>query len=259
MAKHFEGGVMIFGELGLKVVQLSPSTGVFVRFQSFEFSPQFNSNAGVTSPWTMNIRVSYVGKTSFMVENILRCRGTGAEFSRNYRHLVRVDMKERRAIKLPEEFNARFKPSANGSLAKMPDFPVEPTDSKRVFQASFSASPSDTDHNHHINQATCVKYCMDCARLAAKTGGILTKFSRDMAFYNVKNCSSEYYVGEINVGDIVHVRCWENPEDPCVLFFLVLNGQKIVNKCVTEWHRSQDGSPSELTKSILCPVAKANL
>ena len=259
MAKHFECGVITFlARVGIQVVHLRPSTtGIFVRFQSFEFSPQFYSIAGVTSPWTMNIRVRYVGKTSFMVENTLRCKETGAEFSRNYRHLVKVNMKERRPVKLPEEFNATFKPSANGSLVKMPDFPGEPTDSKRVFQTSFDAFLSDADYYHHINQANCFRYCMDCASLAAMKGGILTKFTRDMAYYNVKKFSAEY-VGETNVGAI-DVLCWENPEDPCVLFFLVKTGEKTVNRCQGEWHKSTDGSPTELTKNILSALAKANL
>ena len=198
----------------------------------------------------------HLGKTSFWVEEILRCEVSGKELARLQLLLVRVDLETRRPILLPEEGVAFVKSTAKGPTAAPPrvEFPQTIPDSTRAFTLSTKALPSDTDTNQHINQAAYMKYCMDCASLAAMKGGVLQRFSRDMDYYNVTKFVVEY-VGEIEAGDVIDVVCWQDSTDFSTLYFHVKNGDKVACRCIGKWQTNSDGNLVEFSQKIISDSA----
>ena len=225
----------------------------FYRCQNFEFSPDFYSIDCVSSPWLQTVRMTNVGNTSLWLSYVTTCRRTGKELVRNTNQLVRIDTTTRRPAQLPAERVAFFKTSANGSMMIPPrfDFPMSGPDPSKVFKFTKMSLPSETDANIHVNQSVCFKYCIDCASLAAtELSGVLRKFTRDVAYYNIKTFSVEY-VAEIRVGTKLEILCWEDQIKPSILFFLVKNGEKITNRCIGEWYAKSDGSLVELSKKVI--------
>ena len=224
----------------------------FVRVQIFEISSDFYTLASAFSPWIMTYRLSCLGTTSFWEEGTLRCEGSEEVLARRKLMGVRIDPTTRRPMPHPENEVAFFKKIAKGQTAAPPrvEFPTTIPDSVRVCSLSIRALPSDTDINRHINQATCLRYCMNCASLAAMRGGFLQKFNRDMAYYNANKFSVEY-VGEMRSGDVIDVVCWQDPKDFSILYFHVKNGNKVACRCIGEWHTTTDGSLVEFSQKVI--------
>ena len=255
--KHHECGLEIHKFKYISSI-LQAEKGLFTRFQSLEFSPEFFTIASISSPWEMTIKAVRFGKTSYWIENVTRCRKTGVDITRNLRQLVTVDLNTRRPVDIPAENVVPYKKALAilpTSVFAYPSFPHALPDSSGLFHYSTRGIPSDGDFNDHINHSICFKYCADCASLAAMKAGILQKFSRDMAYYNLKKFSAEY-VGEMTVGDDINVFCWENPSDPCILYFLLKIGENVVNSCVGEWYTSSDGTPVQFAKNVIPDIAK---
>ena len=157
--------------------------------------------------------------------------------------MVRIDLQTRRPVQAPPEEIAAFK-----KLTKDPPrpkievkLPATIPETQRVFRFSVRALPSDTDRNKHVNQSVCFKYCVNCASLAAMEGGYLRRFTKDIDYYNIKKFSVEY-VGEMMVGNVVDVFCWQDTEKDCRLFFILKVGERVTNRCVGEWQTNADGS-----------------
>ena len=81
-------------------------------------------------------------------------------------------------------------------------------------------------------------------------GGVLERFTKDMAYYNLKRFSVEY-VGEINAAGEIQVMCWEDTTRAGALCFLIENQQKIACRCVGEWFMNSDGSLTEYSKNVI--------
>ena len=200
-------------------------------------SPEFYSTASITSPWSLKVRLAHIGNSSCRMEHVTVCQKTGVVFYRGVLQVVRVDLTRRRPVPIPRPGDAPFtKSQVNASSPPVKiDISDDRLDSNRVFRMSTKAVSSETDESQHINQSTYIKYCMDCASLAAMQGGILKGFKRDMAYYNLKTFRVEY-VGELVAGNDVEVSCWEDVTRPHILYFALRKGETIITKCAGEWY-----------------------
>ena len=222
ISKHNQfGGNCLFAETPLRILQTGMfSQTTFVRFQMIEFSPEFYKIASPSSPWQLAVRMSSMGKTSYWLENITRCQKTGTQMVRCLNQGVRVDLKTHRPIPLPVEGLEMYRRVATASPPPRFTFPNNQPASDRLFKMSIKAALGDTDRNNHVNQGAFMRYCIDCASLAAKHGEFFERFSKDMAYYNLKRVSMEY-LGEVNAGDEMQMICWEDPSRAGALCFLI--------------------------------------
>ena len=163
--------------------------------------------------------------------------------------IVAVDTRTRRPVQIPDEFAKFVNPAKRATSPPRFHFPEFVRDQKPLFAISLLATPSETDDNNHVGHFACYRYCLDCASVAAIQGGILKLFSKDMAYYNVKSFSVEYRA-EIMEGDKVNVQCWEDPENACVLYFVIKVGEKTACRCVGEWYADDSGQPVELNNEL---------
>ena len=251
IAKHTQCGIMISIDRGFnQALQFNDTANGFARFQRFEMSPKFYTDASIITPWSMVVRLSHVGKSSYLLENQTVCQKTGELLIKNLILGVRVDMKTRRPAPFPEEGLSSFRNYASSVPPPRFDFPDTQADPERCFVASTTALPSDTDVNQHVNHAISLKYCVDCASFAATKGGVLQNFTNDVAYYNLKTFSIEY-LGEIQEEDVVDVTCWEDEIKPGVLYFFLKVKNVVIGKCVGEWYTDSDGRLVELAKNII--------
>ena len=240
LVKHFESGRMTMIRPTLRRdFQIDSSLNLFVCYQTLEISPAFYDRADVSFPWSMKIKISYVGKTSFWFNAAIYCQKTGKILAQNFCQVVRVSLASRRPIELPAEGADKYRASTSKNPPQRFTFPQISQSREQSFTYTTKALPS-TDSNIHVNQSVCFMYCHDGASLAALQGNIFSKFSQDFAYYNVKTFSVEY-VGEMNAGDDIDVQCWEDDKNQCVLYFIVSVRDKVACRCQGEWYTNPDG------------------
>ena len=259
ISKHFESGRISGAVLGLaEALNFGPGSSYFVRLQIIDILPEFYTMASVDSPWRMTHRMCHVGKTSYWMESKTRCLKTGTMLMDHLAQVVRVDTTTRRSAPLPLEGIAPFKKAATMQSPPRFHFPNTLPDQKRTFTYSLKTLPSHEDRNQHVNQSMYVMFCMDCASLAAAKGGILQKFTKDMAYYNTRKFTAEY-VSEMVGGVAIDVTCWEDASDPSVLYFVIKVGDRITFRCVGEWYTNPDGSLVTYTKKFVPEIAISKL
>ena len=217
-------------------------TTTFLRLQRMEFTPEFYTIPSVSSPWLLKTRISYLGNTSYLRDTDLSCQKSGVFLARNVMTIVAVDTKTRRPTRIPEGFAKFVNAAAKNTTPTRFYFPEYLLDQKPLFSSSVFAAPSDTDDNQHLNHTVSIRYCLDCASVAATRGDVFKQFSKDMSYYNVKSFTIEYRA-EMREGDMVNVQCWEDPENQCVLYFVIKVGEQTACRCVGEWYADDKGQP----------------
>ena len=249
MAKHNEfGGKFLSEESPLRLLRMS-SQSSFVRFQSIELSPEFYKIVCPSSPWKLAVRMRSMDKTSYWLEYETSCQTTGLQLVRCLDQVVQVDLETRRLVPLPVEGLEMYRRAATASPPSRFLFPNSRPASDLSFKTSIKAASSETDLNNYVNQSVYLRYCLDCANLAVMQGGVLTRFRKDMAYYNLKRFSVEY-LREIKAGDEIQVMCWEDTSRAGVLCFLIETQQKTACRCVGEWYLNSDGSLVEYVNSF---------
>ena len=92
VAKHAQCGILISFERGFnQALQINHTANGFARFQRFEMSPRFYTYASIITPWSMVVRLTHVGKSSYLNENQTVCQKTGELLIKNLNLAVRVD------------------------------------------------------------------------------------------------------------------------------------------------------------------------
>ncbi|XP_060589765.1 uncharacterized protein LOC132744969 isoform X2 [Ruditapes philippinarum] len=189
-----------------------------------------------------DIYISDVGKSSYTVATDLYDFQSGVKLCSCKTIQVFVDKQLRKPVPLPEEIfvglDNHLKSVKRQTIKreKMPSIPSE------AFQYEIKALHSDSDFNHHVNQAMYIKWCSDAGSLGAHKGHF-SYFKRHIELYPLK--SAEYqFIGETLVNDIVTVNVWEDVTvKDKVLRFAVTRSGRIVFVLKLEFY---DGKPVEV-------------
>ncbi|XP_071479896.1 uncharacterized protein [Diadema antillarum] len=228
-----------------KSLQLSATIRIFMRYQVIHLSEEFHDTVTSSTLWDLTSWWSYIGKTSYCIDSVLRQHGTGLELASFCIHAVRVDLTVRRPIQLPMECVSRYGRTVSRSRPPTSDLREAAPRDGPTYLFSTRALPSETDANQHVNHTAFIKYCIDCASLAAIEGGVLSHFHDDMAYYKLKDFELEY-VQEISVGDKINVVCWEDSTNRRVIRFLVKTAEKTACRCRGEWYPDSNGYPTKI-------------
>ena len=217
------GRLLEFDRLvGIRHPQLyldSYDDGVIIMMaQKWTFSPRYYKCASVEMPMAFTSEVAFVGKTSLNIKYEIKSLDEGKlPLVNALKHAVWADNTTHLPKTLPSEFLEVVKKSG---LTMSPNRLIKyqpPQMPEKTFQYPITVVPSDMDMVFHTNQATYVRYALDCATVAA-LAGFYQKYDRDICFYKVKNVSV-LYRGESFTGDKLMVSTWQDSHDlDCIHF-----------------------------------------
>lgn len=204
---------------------------LFVASQSFTMSEdihklRYTKYVGIKKPMRALMHVSHVGNSSYSMTVNLFDYHTGLKLCSYLTVVVLIDKTTRSPVQLPREVFLNVDKhlnSVNKQTIKRAEKPTIPLNS---FVYNIKVLHSDSDMNHHANQATYVRWCSDAAVVAARRGK-LPSFRRHIELYPVRS-TELHHLGEALVNDVVAVYVWEEEREPRTLQFCIqLKGRTI--------------------------------
>ncbi|XP_072015190.1 uncharacterized protein [Amphiura filiformis] len=224
----------------------APGTTVnaFTRFCQITILPAYH----LQPHWNLSLRkdqwFSYLGNTSYCKDVAVKNALTDEPLAKAVNHLVRVDIKTQQPSKLPDKWYREISKDQLTRSKPLQGFKQPPRpDNSYLFTTEVTSSCVDS--YQHQNMALHVKNCWD-AGSAAACSNQLSQFNTDLAYYDLKQVSF-LYQGEVVIGDILQVACWELPNKLSTLCFTMTKGSKVVGQCQMEFYHN---SPRTL-KSVL--------
>ncbi|XP_072016317.1 uncharacterized protein [Amphiura filiformis] len=212
----------------------------FTRFIQMTILPAYHQQ----SHWNLTIQkdhwYSYLGNTSYCQDVTVKNALTDEPLVEAVFHDVNVDFETRQPSKLPEKW---FREISSDQLtrSKPPQGFKQPIRPEKSYSFTTTVTSSCSDSNQHQNMAIYLKNCWD-AGSAAACSNQLSQFNTDLAYYNLKQVSF-LYQGEVVIGDILQVACWEHPSKSKMLCFAMTKGSEVVGQCQMEFYPN---SPSML-------------
>ena len=193
--------------------------------QKWSFLPRFYKCASVEMPMAYTSQAAFLGKTSFTVKyEINSLDEDKLPLVNALKQIVWADKTTHLPKPLPSDFLEGVKKtgvtmSPNRLINYQP-----PQMPEKTFQYPITVVPSDMDMIFHTNQATYVRYALDCATVAA-LAGFYQKYYQDICFYKVKDVSV-LYRGESITGDKLMVCTWQDSHDLDSIHFQIFKGSK---------------------------------
>ncbi|XP_038076368.1 uncharacterized protein LOC119744498 [Patiria miniata] len=214
---------------------------LFVRSQTIEIFPAFYSKLSANRPVRIVSSCSYIGKTSYCIDEELFDLLTNELLERSSYHAVVVSKETRRPIAIPRETSqAVIQPRDGKRPLPDPTFPRRPS---QHFTHRRAVMASDTDANKHFNQAGYLLFSLDCISLAAIAGS-LSAFKTDISFYNAKKVWVRY-LNEAIVGEEVTISCWEDEECRHTIWVELTKGSKVIGQCQLQFYEDSTNKDIE--------------
>ena len=148
------------------------------------------------------------------------------------RALLFVGANSRKRVEIPakrKEYLQHFSTKAEPLRVAPVAPPIE------SFNFDIRVTASDTDMLYHVNQATWLQYCMDCAAEGISQG-FFNHFKFDPFAYQIKD-TQILYLSEGFPGDILTVSAWENREVEDTLHFQIKKGDEQCAFCSFKFHK----------------------
>ncbi|KAK6181023.1 hypothetical protein SNE40_008969 [Patella caerulea] len=220
MSKYFEGG-RYFGIKDIFVndlVKITKDTTNFILAQHIQLEP--NSLWLKTCPFSVTLKLMHIGSTSITVKQEMRNEKDQSLLGTCDFKMVRVNLETRRPEPYRKDILEKYsyilgtnEPQASLFPAKIPDLPLN------AFHIPVFVLHSDTDRNIHLNQGQFLRYCLDCAAMAA-TQGQYRYFNKDICHYQALDILM-LYKREALSGDLVNVHTWQDEITQQDLHFII--------------------------------------
>ena len=215
--------------------RLAPYTdGVPIMMaQKWTFLPRFYKCASVEMPMSYTSQAAFVGKTSLTNKCVIKSLDEDKlPLVNALKQAVWADKTTHLPKPLPSNVLEVVKKSG---LTMSPNRPINyqpPQMPEKTFHYPITVVPSDMDMIFHTNQATYVRYALDCATVAALSG-FYQKYYQDICFYKVKDVSV-LYRGESFTGDKLMVSTWQDSHDlDCIHFQIFKKSKPIFFSSIT--------------------------
>ena len=191
---------------------------------TYTLSKEANSLRGKTHwgrnfPLYSDLKVLYVGKSSFSFEIKLRNYKTAMPICTAVLTFVFVDFKTRRPVSFPTWFRDESAKIPWLRDSSPPQRLPTTTCPPNVFRYETKALFSDIDFNGHINQSVYVRWCTDAGAEAASKG-IYPDFKHDIGVYDIEKMEVKY-IGEGMVNEEFVVLTWQDVIIPRTIHFQV--------------------------------------
>ena len=199
---------------------------------TINISRLFYERASFNWPFVMATRLGYVGNSSMSKVLEMRDRKDDLVVAQTERSLVFVGTNSRKRVEIPakrKEYLQQFS-TKEDPLRIAPVAP--PGDS---FNFDIRVTASDTDMLYHVNQATWLQYCTDCAAEGISQG-FFNHFKFDPFTYQVKETQILYF-SEGFPGDLLTVSAWETTETKDTILFQIKKGDEQCAFCSFKFHK----------------------
>ncbi|KAK6181022.1 hypothetical protein SNE40_008968 [Patella caerulea] len=221
MCKYFEGARM-FGLMNMFLNELhkpyKPNTNLFVIIQHIQLEP--NNLWLKTCPLSVTMKLMHIGSSSSTVKQEMRNEKDQSLLGTCVFKMVRVNRETRRPDPYRKDILKKYshilgtnEPQASLLSVKMPDLPL------KAFRLPVYILHSDTDRNIHLNQIHYLRYCLDCAAMAA-TQGQYRYFNKDICHYQALDILM-LFKQEALSGDLVNVHTWQDEITQQDLHFII--------------------------------------
>ena len=181
------------------------------------------SHWGVNFPLLANLKIIYVGKSSFSFEIVLN--NYTAHIATAVLTFVYVDFKSRRPVPFPGWFRDVRAEKASVLQPLPPQRLPTPEIPEAVFRYETRAIFSDIDFNKHVNQSVYVRWCTDAGAEAASRR-FYKDFRQDIGVYDIEKMEVKY-IGEGMLDDEFVVNTWQDKEIPFTIHFVVTKQGKV--------------------------------
>lgn len=198
-------------------------------------SADFYQSVASDCPMILTQRVGSVGKRSFTLQFTVTEEKSEKILMESERKLLFVNTDTNNLVPYTEKLLKLVE--ENRPLKKTPPFRIPvPEKPSKVFAQRFQVLHSDSDLLYHANQATYIKYCMDCAATAQQDGKLLS-FTDDIFSVPVKEVSA-FYKAESFMGEELEVAMWQNDDTHHTLNFDIAKAGKSIGSFVISFHES---------------------
>ncbi|XP_022110752.1 uncharacterized protein LOC110990194 [Acanthaster planci] len=207
---------------------------LFLRSQTYQICPAFYSKMSQNRSVKVVSCLSYIGKTSYCVDEVLLDLLTNEPLVQTCYHAVVVSKETRRPVAVLQELaKANVVTEPQEGKRPLPDlmFPRRPT---KHFTHRRIVMATDTDSNQHLNQVGYLRFSLDCVSAAAVTGA-LSAFKRDIVYYNAKRVWVRF-VGEATAREEVTISCWEDDKCCHVIWVELSKGSQVIGHCQLQFY-----------------------
>lgn len=229
LLKMFEGSLLLSASLSpILTTATSKDEEYIILRQHCKISPQFYEDINIHTHF--NPRIMFwcheVGKTSLNMKVNLLSLDSDHVYATNIRKAVNFNMKTKKAVpnntfylEQAERINS-LRPSF-----KWLTFPKElPT---KRFTVKKRPLYSDTDYMNHVNNASYVKFCLDCCACAAQAKFYI-HFEADF-IYPVLDVDIQY-LGESYANDDLEISTWQSTVNISDIYCIIRRKNKIIVK-----------------------------
>lgn len=213
-----------------------PSLGYFIVGMNYQISKELYKMANLNTKIALAIRLANFGNSSIVLYHTLEDASSGKILASMFRTLVRVNMDTRRPATLVLEERRRCEEilSRSEKLAA-PRLLLPSVDKAKCFSCELVARNIELDFYYHVNYSMYLEYSTECAAQAAASG-YYSKLKGDICTFCVKKASTSH-LSETRSGEKLTVITWEEPTDPYVLYFIVLNKDKEIFHAMLEYYQ----------------------
>ena len=199
---------------------------------NIDVSDTFYERAAFNWPFVIAARYGHVGNTSLSYVLEMKDIKDDLPVAHTERTIVFVGRNSRKRVEIPvntKEYLQWF------STKKTPLIVFPATPSSERFSLDVTVTASDTDMLYHVNQATWLKYCMDCAAEGISRG-FFNHFKSDPFTYQIRNAQI-LYMNEGFPGDALTVSSWESSEAKDTMHFQVTRGEEQCAFCSFQFYK----------------------
>lgn len=212
------------------------SLGHFIAGVSYHISKELYKMANLNIKILLTVRLANFGKSSVVLYHTLEDASSGKVLASMFRTLVKVNMDTRRPEPLALDVRRRYEEILSRSeVLAAPRFLLPSVDKAKCFSCELVARHIELDHYHHVNYTVYLDYSTECAAQAAASG-YYSKLKGDICAFCVKNVSASH-LGETRAEEKLTVITWEDPTDPYVLYFIVINKDKEIFHAMFEYYQ----------------------
>ncbi|XP_074648621.1 uncharacterized protein LOC141904071 [Tubulanus polymorphus] len=185
---------------------------VFFVGKRTEIARNFYNRDLLIGPLMSEVKLGYVGKSSYNTINTLSHAETGQQIASEVSQLVLIDPKVRKPVPLPGWWVDKYASFTAGGKSMRVEILVKP---KSSFIHQTKVRHSDMDGYGHTNFASYVQFSLNAAACATADGHF-KGFQNDIVNYPMKS-SEMTFKGESTAEDILNVATWEDSNNQKII------------------------------------------
>ena len=197
-----------FGQLSMVVIS-----------QRYRVMQIFHERAAFDYPLKVESQYVANGKSSLVRQITVTEVNTGDLVIEFKQKVVCIDNSTRRPSPLPKDFLRLIgSPFQSGLATVFPPITVQQPPAG-FYSSAVEVQASDMDYMLHTNQASYMRFALDCIAKAAREG-TLSGIKDDVCYYRAREACT-LHMKESFAGDLLTVKIWESRDNPLLIHCLI--------------------------------------